>query len=150
MAPWVRAEVERCGLSPCFVFLGQLPSDRMPPLFASADALLVALRADPIFSLTIPGKIQSYLASGKPVLAMLDGEGANVVTESGGGLTCAAGDAPALAGLVSRLVGLSAEQRLAMGCCGRKYAQREFGREGLFDRLEGWFADAIKGYKREE
>lgn len=144
MAPWVREEVARRGLEAQFSFLGQLPSAKMPEVFSTADALLVTLRPDPVFSLTIPGKVQSYLSSGKPLLAMLDGEGAKVVAESGGGLTCRAGDSNALARLVVQLAGLSHEQRRAMGASGRAYARREFGRDILFDRLEGWIAEVVE------
>lgn len=148
LAAWVHSEVERRGLGRQFEFLGQLPPARMPAIFATADALLVALRADPVFSLTIPGKTQSYLAAGKPVLAMLDGEGAKMLSESGGGLACGAGDAKALAALVFKLSAMSAEQRQAMGLSGQTYALREFGRDLLFERLEGWFAEAIEENKR--
>lgn len=61
----------------------------MPSIFNRAGALLVSLEDDPIFALTIPSKIQAYLAAGKPVLASLNGEGARVVLEAqaGFGLT---------------------------------------------------------------
>lgn len=148
MAGWVREEIDRRGLSSYFDFLGQLPPERMPALFASADALLVALRKDPVFALTIPGKVQSYLASGKPVLAMLDGEGANLIVESGGGFACPAGDSVALAELVVRLAELSVKDRAKLGQCASAYAHREFGRNRLFDRLEGWFAETIENMSR--
>jgi colanic acid biosynthesis glycosyl transferase WcaI len=69
----------------------------MPSFFRSADALLVSLKREPIFAMTIPGKVQSYLAAGIPILAMLDGEGARVIEELGAGLVCPAGDGNALA-----------------------------------------------------
>jgi glycosyltransferase involved in cell wall biosynthesis len=52
----------------------------------------VSLKDEPIFSMTIPGKLQSYLAAGIPVVAMLNGEGAEIVKQSKAGLTCNAGD----------------------------------------------------------
>lgn len=143
MASWVKDEVERRGLDERFTFLGQLPSAAMSAIFADADALLVALRPDPVFSLTIPGKVQSYLSAGKPVLAMLDGEGARVIMESGGGLASAAGDAAGLVASVVRLLGMTPDQRVAMGQCGRDFARQEFGREALFDRLEAWIRESV-------
>jgi glycosyltransferase involved in cell wall biosynthesis len=143
MASWVKEEIKRRGLVEQFAFLGQLPSTAMPSIFAEADALLVALRPDSAFSLTIPGKVQSYLSAGKPVLAMLDGEGARVIVESGGGLASAAGDASGLVGNVTRLCSLPQELRAEMGQRGREYAWREFGREVLFDRLEAWMRECV-------
>lgn len=144
---WVKSEIYRRGLVGKFELLGQLPSACMPKLFASADALLVTLRADPVFSLTIPGKVQSYLASGKPVLAMIDGEGARVVVESGAGLVAAAGDSSQLARLAIQLAEMPVNDLAAMGLRARQYAMREFGRQKLFDRLEGWLQEAIEDYQ---
>lgn len=148
MAEWVRSEVSCRGLEERFFFLGQLPSDKMPSLFSTADALLVTLKSDPVFSLTIPGKVQSYLSAGKPVLAMLDGEGAKVISESGGGFTCRAGDSQRLAELIVDLAADSSEKRAGIGIKGREYAVSEFGREVLFDRLEEWFSEAIISFHR--
>ncbi len=147
MAGWVKREVAARGLHEKFELLGQLPPQNMPSLFASADALLVTLRADPVFALTIPGKVQSYLASGKPVLAMLDGEGARVVEESGAGLVAPAGDADRLAELALRLTAMSAQELEQMGSQARDYAAREFGRELLFERLDSWLQEAAENHQ---
>jgi glycosyltransferase involved in cell wall biosynthesis len=146
MAQWARDQAESRGLAGRVHFLGQLPPDRMPALLGGADALLVSLRPDPIFATTVPGKVQSYLASGRPILAMLDGEGARLVEEAGAGLTCRGGDALGLAGQVRTLRAMPPEVRLAMGDAGRAYAKRHFDREVLFDRLVAWIDEA----RREE
>jgi colanic acid biosynthesis glycosyl transferase WcaI len=106
--------------------------------------LLVSLKPDPIFSMTIPGKVQSYLAAGIPLLAMLDGEGARIVQEAGGGLVCPPGDSRALAKTVEQLSALSADRRAEMGSRGRAYCLREFDRATLISRLEAWFAESIE------
>ncbi|MGI9427955.1 MAG: glycosyltransferase family 4 protein, partial [Bythopirellula sp.] len=93
---WVRSEVQRRGLREQFHLLGRYPLDTMPYFFESADALLLSLKRDPIFSLTAPGKLQSYLSSGRPILATLDGEGADIVDRANAGTTCPAQDAAAL------------------------------------------------------
>ena len=64
----------------------------MPKFFQDADALLVNLKDEPIFSMTIPGKLQAYLVTGKPILALLNGEGARLFKDSGCGIACDAGD----------------------------------------------------------
>ena len=61
------------------VFLGRYPEKEMSKLFALADVLLVHLNDNPLFQITIPHKILSYLAVGKPIIAALDGDGAEVV-----------------------------------------------------------------------
>ena len=83
---WLRAEVKRRGLQENMLLLGRFPVERMPSFYAQADALLVSLKKDPVFSMTIPGKVQSYLMAGVPLLGMLDGEGAKVITDAAAGL----------------------------------------------------------------
>ena len=118
--------------------LGRHPVERMPSFFKQANALLVSLKNEPIFAMTIPGKLQSYLAAGIPVVAMLNGEGVEVVKNSQSGLTCAAGDHVGLAATVLKLSEMSEEERETMGRNGLNVSAREFDRGILIDRLEGW------------
>ena len=141
-AGWVAEQIEQRGLKDRVVMLGRHPLERMPAFFRGASALLVSLRAEPIFEMTIPGKVQSYLAAGLPLLGMLDGEGARVIAESGAGLVCGAGDGAALASQVETLAALDASQRVAMGERGQRYCQKEFDRAALMSMLESWLADA--------
>lgn len=138
MRPWVGDEIRRRRLAARVHLLGQRPVDTMPSYFAAADALLVTLRGDPVFSLTVPSKIQSYLACGRPLIAAIDGEGASIVKESGAGLTCPAEDGAGLAAAALALYRMPAEQREAMGRKGRAYFEANFEREMLLDRLQGW------------
>lgn len=146
MAAWAKEEVQRRGLSQVH-FLGRHPLEAMPHFYAAADALLLPLKREPIFALTIPGKLQSYLACARPILAMLDGEGARIVQESGAGLTCPAGDADGLAKQVLSLSAMSDSERQAMGLNGRNYYEANFDRTRLFDQLESWLEDAIQERK---
>jgi glycosyltransferase involved in cell wall biosynthesis len=140
-----RAAVDERGLGERMIFLGKHPIERMPSFFRAAGALLVSLKSEPIFSLTIPGKVQPYLATGIPLIGMLDGEGARVIDEAGAGFTCPAGDGEALARVVSRMADLDASDRDRIGLRGREYGRREFDRDMLFGRLEGWLEDLIAG-----
>jgi glycosyltransferase involved in cell wall biosynthesis len=137
-AAMVREQIQRRGLTQTVYMLGRHPLERMPDFFKGADALLVSLKPEPIFALTVPGKVQSYLASGRPVIAMLDGEGAEVIARSGAGLTCPAGRPDLLAERVLQLATLGEAQRDAMGQRGQAFARNEFGRQGLMDQFEGW------------
>lgn len=132
----VRADIIARGLQDRVVMLGRHPIERMPSFFAAAGALLVSLKRDPIFAMTIPGKVQTYLASGRPLVAMLDGEGGRVIAESGAGLVAASGDSSGLAEAVRRLADMPASDRSAMGAKGRTYAAEAFGRERLLSLLE--------------
>jgi glycosyltransferase involved in cell wall biosynthesis len=142
-SPWVAEQIKQRNLQDCALMLGQHPLKRMPSFFMHADALLVSLKDDPIFSMTIPGKLQSYLASGIPVVAMLNGEGADVVKKSKSGLTCNAGDSAGLAAAVLRLSEMTKDQRIGMGKNGLEASKRDFDRTMLMDKLEGWLEQII-------
>ena len=136
VAGWVAEEINRRQLQTTVFMLGRHSADRMPAFFQHADALLVSLKNESIFAMTIPGKLQSYLAAGKPILAMLDGEGASVVKSSGAGLTCGSGDAAGLASATLTLSELSNAEREQMGENGLLASARDFDRKKLVDSLD--------------
>lgn len=144
---WLAAEVLSRGLQDRVLLPGRFPVERMPSFYAHADALLVSLKRDPVFSMTIPGKVQSYLMAGVPLVGMLDGEGAAVIRDAKAGLTCDAGDGAALAEAVLALAAMTPDERLQLGQNGKQYAQKEFGRTQLMDRLEALLNEAITGSK---
>jgi glycosyltransferase involved in cell wall biosynthesis len=141
---WVRGEIGRRGLADAVHLLGHHPPTTMPAWFAHADAMLVSLRADPIFALTIPAKVQSYMACGRPIVASLDGEGARVVRDSGAGRAAPADDAEALARAVLELYRMPASERERMGARGRAYFEKHFERGALLKRLVSLMEEARK------
>lgn len=131
------------GLQEKIILPGERPVEDMPAYFALADALLVSLRDEYIFSLTIPAKVQSYLACAKPVIACLNGEGARVIEESGAGYCAPAEDATGLAKAVLKLYNLSVDARRNMGKKGREYYDENFSKPVLANRLEKIFKELI-------
>jgi glycosyltransferase involved in cell wall biosynthesis len=105
---------------------GRLPSERVSQIFMRSEALLVTLGKEKIFSYTIPSKIQAYLASGRPIIAALDGEGAKVVEKSGAGLTCGAEDVDGLVSCIERLCNMTALEKQKMSESGRNYYLEHF------------------------
>jgi glycosyltransferase involved in cell wall biosynthesis len=142
---WVQEEIGRRDLTHCVHLLGRHPVESMPAWFAHADIMLVTLRKDPIFALTIPSKIQSYMACGRPILAALEGEGAHVVEEARAGLVVAPEDPSALASGVLKMYRMPRGERERMGEQGRAYFLREFERDMLLARLDGWMRELIGG-----
>ncbi|UCP00014.1 glycosyltransferase family 4 protein [Metapseudomonas lalkuanensis] len=131
---WVRAQKEALGLKN-LVIPGRFSMESMPHLFRISSALLVSLKRDRTFSLTIPSKVQAYLAAGRPIVASLDGEGARVVSESGAGVVSFAEDAVALAANIRHLYEMTPEEREHMGRLGRAYFAQNFDMNAQSDRL---------------
>jgi glycosyltransferase involved in cell wall biosynthesis len=148
MRPWVESEVYQRGLTGTVHLLGRYPAEAMPRFFSLADVLLVTLKREPIFSLTIPSKVQAYLACAKPVIAGLDGEGARVIEEAGTGIACPAEDPGALSAAVLTMYSMSETEREAMGLRGRDYFEKQFERTMLLDRLEKWMKEVLEGVRQ--
>jgi glycosyltransferase involved in cell wall biosynthesis len=131
---WLTAQVRDRGLHNV-VLAGRFEPHQMPAILAQAQGLLVTLKSDPAMALTVPSKVQSYLAAGRPIVAALDGEGARVVVEAGAGVACAAGDATALAAAVRSLHALPAEARQRMGAAGARHHAEHYAPQRLTPRL---------------
>ncbi len=140
---WVEEQIRARGLSDRVHLLGKFSLEMMPHFFQQADGLLVTLKKDPIFSLTVPAKIQSYMACGKPIIGALDGEGRKIIEEAQAGFVAPAEDAQGLAASILALYRLSPSERRAMGLKGREYYNENFSREMLICNLENWMEEII-------
>lgn len=116
---------------------GRFPVETMPGFMQKASALLVTLSDQDIFKATIPSKVQAYLAAGRPILASLNGEGANLITAAGAGLAVPAENGRALAEAILHLYRMSPKNREAMGARGRLYYTQHFSHDMLIDQLIG-------------
>lgn len=145
---WMCEQVKAQGLTNLHL-PGRHPVETMPGLMQKAGALLVSLADEPIFAATVPNKVQAYLASGRPVVASLNGEGARVINEAGAGLTCPAGDARALADAVLRLFQMSADDRAQLGANGRRYFKDHFDHNMLTDELIGHLQAAAENHRKQ-
>lgn len=148
MLSWVKAQIEGRGLGASVHLLGRHSVEAMPRYFSLADAMLVTLKKEPIFALTIPSKVQSYLACGRPIIAALDGEGARVIRDASAGVVVPAEDAVGLAEAVLRMYRMEGGAREQMGSNGLRYFRNNFERDMLLGRLDGWLHEMMeKGYR---
>ena len=128
-------KIKEKSLSKIFFFLGTFPSEEMPHCFSSADLLLVSLKKDPIFSLTIPNKVQSYMACGKPIIASLEGEGKRIIEEARCGLVAEPNNSYQLAQKILEFLNLSDKEKSKLGENGRKYFENEFEGDKQINKL---------------
>lgn len=107
------------------VFIPPVPMSEVGTLLNNADALLVHLRRDPLFEITIPSKTQAYMAVGKPLLMAVDGDAADLVRQSGGGVVAISEDAPSIAEAAQSLAMLAPEELTAMGRRAQEYYREQ-------------------------
>lgn len=107
------------------VFVPRVPMSEVGAVLASADALLVHLKDDPLFAITIPSKTQAYMAIGKPLLMAVRGDAAEIVERAACGVTAVPESARSLVDAAVRLAGMSAEERVEMGRRSRSFYEKE-------------------------
>ena len=115
----------------------------MPYFYEKADFMLVTLKKDDIFSITIPSKIQSYLAYGKPILGMLDGIGGEIIKTSNCGFTVKAGEYKELSNIVIKAANLTNTERVKLGQNARKYYETNFDKRNIISQIEKIIYDYV-------
>lgn len=120
----IKGAAERRGLTNT-LFLSQVPMAEVGAILQAADVLLVHLRRDPLFAITIPSKTQAYMAVGKPILMAVDGDAAELVTRSECGVVARSEDATSIARAAIELYNAGDAARSVMANAGRAYYDRE-------------------------
>jgi colanic acid biosynthesis glycosyl transferase WcaI len=129
------------GLEKKIIFIDSYSIDFMPTFFSNADVLFLSLAKDPIFSITVPGKVQAYMASAKPIVTAVDGEASNLIKEAQCGFIGESEDGAAFAENILRAYSLSTSERNNLAANGRRYYMNNFRRDGLMDNLNKSFKE---------
>ena len=132
---FVKYKIIEYNLDNTFILKNSLPASEMPKYFSCANGLIVSLKNKYIFSITIPGKLQSYLACGKPIIGSLNGVGAEIIEKSRAGYFGKADSAEELADAVLKLYNSPIEMQIQMGKNARIYYEQEFDRNMLLKKL---------------
>jgi glycosyltransferase involved in cell wall biosynthesis len=125
-------------------FLPRQPMDSVGAILSLADVLLVHLQDDPLFRITIPSKIQAYMAVGRPILTAIGGDAADLVEQSGAGLTCPPENPLALAEAVKRLRAMDRAARQRMGAQGQEFYDKHLSLRVGVEKFEKVFQIAVR------
>ncbi len=123
---WVDEYVVKHNLHNTVHCLGRHPLESMAKFFEMADVLFLALKDSVIFNLTVPAKLQAYMSVGKPILAMLNGEGANIIEDAQCGVAVPAGNSECLVDAILKMYGTKRETLQAMGANSKRYCVNNF------------------------
>lgn len=114
------------------IFYGRKPVEEMPAFYRKSDAMLVTLSDDPLISLTLPGKVQSYMAAGKAMIGAINGETPEIIAEAKCGFCAKAEDSEGLAECVREFLKSDREQ---LGKNAYEYYNENFRKEKFIDTL---------------
>lgn len=121
-------------------FYGNKPLNEMPGLYALADIMLVSLENKPYANLTIPGKVQSYMAAGKPIMGAINGSCSNFIRENKLGYVVPSRDSRALA---ERIKELDFQKIKAIGHHSREVYFSQYCKERFLQKLVCAFKDLV-------
>lgn len=113
-------------------FHGRISLEEVPEKYAESDALIVTLSDNPVLSMSFPGKIQTYMAAGKPIIAAVNGEAAHIIKDARCGFCT---DAENVDGLVECIKSFSQADKTVLGENARKYYEANFQKDDFIDKL---------------
>ncbi|MDA9221645.1 glycosyltransferase family 4 protein [Methylophilaceae bacterium] len=131
---WLEETIKDKNLENIFLE-GSYPNEVMPSIMRQASALLVSLSDQPIFALTVPNKVQAYLAVGRPIIASLNGECARIINASRAGFCAPSEDVNGLVNAILKIYHMTPEELLQLGNNGRSYFKNHFDEHILIDNL---------------
>ena len=132
---WLENEVKKEELSDCFTFIGRMPMEDIPKYTHIADVLFACLAKSEMLECTLPAKVFSYYAAGRPLLLSMEGEIQQIVRESNAGYIVNPGDPAAFADAVVKFYDTSIENRSAMGAAAKDYYFKHFERDMNMKKL---------------
>ena len=122
-----------------FRFIDKQPAEKIPEFMAENDAAFICLTDSPLFKMTIPAKLQSYMACGISLIASAEGETSKIIEEANAGLTAPPGDAEKLAGIILNMANKTENEILILGNNAKKYSDLHFNKTVLMDQMEKYF-----------
>ena len=128
------AEIKEACVSDMFILIDRQSAEKIPDILSLCDAAYISFMDTELFTWTIPAKLQSYMACGKPIIASASGETKRIIKEAECGRCVAIGDAGELSGAVSDM---AKDDRIKeMGANSRRYFEEHFTKKMLMDEFE--------------
>lgn len=118
------------------IFHGRKPLEDMPFYYGASDAMVATFSNTPTLALTLPRKIQSYMAAGLPIIGAVTGEAKCVIEEAKCGLCCKTEDYEGFAEVCIAFSKLTTEEKRRLGQSAKNYYEKHFSRQTFFESLE--------------
>ena len=122
-----------------FIMVPRQPAERIPELLAACDATFLSFQDDPLWTMTIPAKLQSYMACGMPIIASAQGETERIIKDAGCGVCAQIGNAEAIKEAIVQIMNI--EDIVEMGTRSREYFEQHFSKRMLMDLMDEYIAD---------
>ena len=131
--PELERQIEKRRVREKFILLPRVPASRIPEILSACNAGFISFAQTPLWEMTIPAKLQSYMACGKAIIASASGETKRIIQEAECGICCEIGNAQALADGIRELIRADCQD---MGRKARKYFRENFDKKKLMDQMD--------------
>ena len=131
--PELERQIEKRRVREKFILLPRVPASRIPEILSACNAGFISFAQTPLWEMTIPAKLQSYMACGKAIIASASGETKRIIQEAECGVCCEIGNAQALADGIRELIRADCQD---MGRKARKYFRENFDKKKLMDQMD--------------
>ena len=133
--------VKKLNLESCISFYGFIEENKIPQYLESSDAALLILKPDPIFEMTIPAKLQTYLSCGVPILGCVSGEGKKIIEDAHCGVISQEISVEALVKATRELINLDQKEIDNYKLNAYQYGLNNFNKDNLINELEGYMEE---------
>lgn len=134
-------KIEEYDVSDKFTLIPKVEAEKIPVILSACDAGFISFNKDPLWEMTIPAKLQSYMACGKPIIASASGETRRIIEEASCGVCCELGSPESLASGIDELMTLDLED---LGRRSRSYFESHFDKAALMDEMDGFIEDLTR------
>lgn len=132
-------QVNKSNIADMFNFIPKQIATRIPEFLATSDAAFICLTDSPLFAMTIPAKLQSYMACGVPIIASADGEISKIIVEANAGMCSPAGDIESLADIIIEMSLLPGDKLKQIGINAKNYYDENFEKDKLLNMIDKYF-----------
>ena len=133
-----KKQIDSLNVQNMFIMIPRIPAERVPDILSTCDAGFISFNKTSLWEMTIPAKLQSYMACGKAVIASASGETKRIIEEAGCGVCCEIGDEEALAYKIRILMSSDIDE---LGKNARKYFEEQFDKTKLMDEMDDFLCD---------
>ena len=141
--PALKDAIMQLDVEDYFHFISQQPPQTIPSILAGADAAFISFVNKPLFQMTIPAKLQSYMACGMPIIAAAGGETRQVIEEAKCGWCCNSGDTEGLANIIVDFMEHPKNEKEEMKANAIDYSEVHYNRKSLMDRMDAYLLEAV-------
>ena len=136
----LETEIEKRNVKGYFEMIPRQPAESIPGIMADCDVAFISFSDTKLWEMTIPAKLQSYMACGMPILAAANGETRRIINEAKCGICVDIGDATALAETIKSLMADKKTMR-AMADSSLSYKQKYYEKKKLMDEMDTYISE---------